>query len=619
MGRLSRPGPAPDCPPDLLPRVASWCRARETDAATRRHEGALRRWPGVSIQIDDGGGRWYFDEAEAARAVDFAPSYLRHLKGELGGQPVEYLPWAAELIVRPLFGWKRVADGLRRFRHVYCQIPKKNTKSLICSGIGLYLLECDGEPGADIIAAAGTREQATIVFGEARDMVEACTDEDLRGRTQVLRKAIVVPETHSVFRVVSADAKAQHGPNIHGLIFDEFHTQPNRELFDTLSKGIASRRQPVVLIITTPGDDQGSVCYEEYERAKRVLGNQAEEEHVLPVIFEATDKDDWTDPKVWARVNPGLGLSVKMEYLVNECNAAKREARKLNAFLQLNLGIWTQQATAWLALADWDALPATASPRDASGVVACFAVDVGNKIDLSAGVALLRRPREGPAKTLEMRSVDETGKEQKKTLNLNFTLDIFTRFWMPEARFLQRSKDENIPWKKWADEGWLAVTDGTIVDLDVIYGTMTGFRVGPDLRRGYLPGPGDLAPLLREGGAHLGAFAFDSWNATHFGSMLMADGIAAVEVPQTVKMLSEPSKVFEALLLAGLIRHDGNPVMRWCVGNVAAKEDKKGNLFPHKPAKNKQIDGVSATVTALGRLLVEPNAAPPLMPFVVGG
>lgn len=606
---MSRPAPPP--------ALAAWLRARATDAATRRHDEALKRWPGVSIPINDGGGRWYFDEAEADRAVDFAPEYLVHLKGELGGQPVHYLPWAVELIVRPLFGWKRAADGLRRFRHVYCQIPKKNTKSLICSGIGLYLLECDGEPGADIIAAAGTREQGTIVFGEARDMVEKCPDEDLRARTQVLRRAIVVPETNSVFRVVSADAKAQHGPNIHGLILDEFHTQPNRELFDTLSKGIASRRQPVVLIITTPGDDQGSVCYEEYERAKRVLADPTEEEHHLPVIFEATDKDDWTDPKVWARVNPGLGASVKMEYLVAECNAAKREPRKLNAFLQLNLGIWTNQHTAWIAMADWDACEAAATTEGATGLVACFAVDLGSKLDLAAGVATLRRPRAGPPATLEVKTVDDSGREERKTLNLNFLLDVFVKFWMPEARFLQRCQDENIPWKAWEQAGWLTVTPGTMADFDAIYSTMTGFRHNAAGVWGYFPGPGDLLPRLKDAGAALGSFGFDSWNANQFGGQLVKDGILAVEVPQTVKMLSGPAKVFEALIVSKFLRHEGNPVMRWCVSNVAAKEDKKGGILPHKPSKNRQIDGVSATVTALGRLLVEPAPAQAMAPMVL--
>ena len=198
----------------------------------------IERWPGVTIPIHDLGGRYVFDEDEAARAVDFFPTFLRHLTGEFADRPFELLDWQRDLLVRPLFGWKRAADGLRRFRKVFIVIGKKNGKSACISGLGLYLLHCDREPGAEIVAAAADREQAGIVFNEARDMNAG--SRRLAARSETYRRAIVIPATRSSFKVVSSDVKGRHGPNIHALLFDEFHTQPNRDLYDTLSKGISA-------------------------------------------------------------------------------------------------------------------------------------------------------------------------------------------------------------------------------------------------------------------------------------------------------------------------------------------------------------------------------------------
>ena len=319
-----------------------------TAAAVRANAEARRRWPGVSIAIDDAGGRFYFDEADAARAVEFFPKFLRHLKGEFAGQPFHLLDWQRELLVRPLFGWKRTSDGLRRFRRVFLEIAKKNGKSGMCSGLGLYLLHCDREPGAEIVAAAADREQAGIVFNEARDMNE--TSAALAGRSETYRRAIVVPGTRSSFKVVSSDVKGRHGPNIHALLFDEFHAQPDRELYDTLAKGVAARRQPIVVLITTAGDDQDSVCYEEYDYARRVMAGVIEDETYLPIVFEATEEDDWRAPETWAKANPSLDVTVKRDYLEAECRAAVAEPRKQNAFKRLHLNVWTRTTEVWIPI-----------------------------------------------------------------------------------------------------------------------------------------------------------------------------------------------------------------------------------------------------------------------------
>ncbi|KKK97933.1 hypothetical protein LCGC14_2647790, partial [marine sediment metagenome] len=226
----------------------------------------LKRW-----ETPD--GLYYYDTGAADKAAEFFPTFLEHHKGEFAGKPFTLLAYQEFLIIRPLFGWKRVADGLRRFRKVFLAVPKGNGKSPLGAGIGLYLTFCDGEPGAEVYVAAADRDQAAIVFDTSRYMVEA--NQDLNEMGSVFRRSITVPSTNSVYKVLSSEVRSKHGPNIHGLIVDEFHAQPTRELYETLYRGTVKRRQPVVFIPTTAGDDDESICFEEWEYAKQVIDEPA--------------------------------------------------------------------------------------------------------------------------------------------------------------------------------------------------------------------------------------------------------------------------------------------------------------------------------------------------------
>jgi phage terminase large subunit-like protein len=568
-------------------------------SATAPHNAAaLERWPGVTIPLDDGGGRFWFDEAEAARAVDFFPRFLRHLKGEFAGQPFDLFDWQRELLVRPLFGWKRRADGLRRFRKVFILIAKKQGKSACVSGLGLYLLHCDREPGAEIVAAAADREQAGIVFNEARDMNES--SRVLAARSQTFRRAIVVPETRSSFKVVSSDVKGRHGPNIHALLFDEFHTQPNRELYDTLSKGVAARRQPIVVLITTAGDDQDSVCYEEYEYAKRVMAGVIDDETYLPVIFEAKEEDDWRAPSTWEKANPSIDVTVKREYLAAECRAAVAEPRKLNAFKRLHLNIWTRQREVWIPVEWWTACPALPPADVLSRLPVAGGLDLSSTTDLTAFVLVFRLPPARPdAPAVEVVDADPDALDAasaKRVLSINYDLAVVPYLWMPEDRLHERSKEDGIDYAVWVREGHLRTTPGSVVDYDVIFRTIAR----------------EIAPRYQ-----VKQIGYDPWNALQFALQLEKAGFEPVEVRQGPRTLSAACKVLHALTKAGRVHQDGNRAMAWCVANAAVKEDENENIRPIKTSPKKRIDGVVAAVTALSRLMVLPDR--PASPYTVRG
>jgi phage terminase large subunit-like protein len=560
--------------------------AEATAAAVLANARARERWPGVTIAIDDAGGRYWFDEAEAARAVDFFPKFLRHLKGEFAGQPFHLLEWQRELLIRPLFGWKRTSDGLRRFRRVFLEIAKKNGKSGMCSGLGLYLLHCDREPGAEIVAAAADREQAGIVFNEARDMNE--TSPALAGRSETYRRAIVVPSTRSSFKVVSSDVKSKHGPNIHALLFDEFHAQPNRELYDTLAKGVAARRQPVVVLITTAGDDQDSVCFEEYEYARRVMAGVIEDETYLPVIFEATEENDWRAPATWAKANPSFGVTVKRDYLEAECRAAVAEPRKQGAFKRLHLNVWTRTTEVWIPAEWWKSCPPL--PPSLAGLPVAGGLDLSSTTDLTAFVLVFRLPPTTPdAPKVEVAEADAASAPVKKVLSVNYNLAVVPYLWMPEERLRERSKEDGVDYGVWVRAGHLRTTPGSVVDYDFIFRAITD----------------EIAPRF-----NVKQIGYDPWNALQFALQLEKAGFEAVEVRQGTKTLSAPCKVLHALVKACRVHHDGNQAMSWCVANASVKEDENENLRPVKINSKKRIDGIVAAVTALSRLMLLPDRPP---------
>jgi phage terminase large subunit-like protein len=549
------------------------------------------RWPGVTIPIDAEGGRYRFNAAKADRVCDWFPRFCSHSKGAFAGRGFDLLDYQRDLILRPLFGWER-QDGTRRFRKAFIEIPKKNGKTQLVAGLALYMLLADGEKGAEVYVAAADREQARILFNAAKAMVEGSPA--LSKRVIVYRNSIVRRDDPTAFfQVLSAEAATKHGPNIHCLIIDELHAQPDRELFETLSRGVIARRQPLILLITTAGDDDESICFEEYEYAKRVLKGQIEDEAHLPVIFEAQPEDDWQAPATWQAVNPGLGTTITADAMAGFAREAANEPRKRNDFLRFHLNRWVNQATAWIPVDWWDAcrqpLPADAVLAEAP---CALGIDMAQKIDLASAVAVFRLPLDGPAQTIVLPAdAEQPDAAPARELTLNYEIAIVPAFWLPGDTLRERVKQDRVPYDRWRDEGLLFVTEGATIDSEAI------------VRHVATVWPARF-PRLKEG-----EVGYDPAFATEIGIRLRdAHGFQALEVLQNYKHLTEACYVFEALVKAGRVRHGGHRLLRWNVENVAVKRDDAGRIRPVKPKKvAKRIDGLVATLIALSRLIVQPD------------
>ncbi|NEX63451.1 terminase large subunit [Noviherbaspirillum galbum] len=493
-------------------------------------------------------GYWY-DEAAAERAVQFFSKCLTHTKGEWAGQPLHLDEWQAEKIIRPLFGWKR-KDGTRKYRTAFIMIPRKAGKSTLAAGIANYLLFADGEPGAEVYSAAADREQAAIVFEMAKGMVDASAA--LRTRSRSFKRSIIVGSTNSSYKVLSSDAYTKHGLSAHGIVVDEVHALPNRELWDVLTTSTGARRQPLTVAITTAGYDRNSLCYELYDYAVKVRDGVIEDEAFLPVIFEAGQEDDWKKPETWRKAHPGLGVSVKEEYFAAECAKAQQLPGYENTFKRLLLNIWTEQNTRWIPLETWD--KCGGELPDLSGRVCYAGLDLASTTDIAALV--LAFPIAGKVHLLPF-------------------------FFVPREGIKRRSSRDRVPYEVWARQGLIIPTEGNVIDYDIIRAKIN-----------------ELAEIYQ-----IKEIAVDRWNATQISTQLAGDGFEMIGFGQGFASMSGPTKELERRVLAQEINHGGNPVLRWMASNVSIKQDEAGNMKPDKSKSTERIDGIVAALMALGRAM----------------
>jgi phage terminase large subunit-like protein len=494
----------------------------------------------------------YVDLDAARRPIEFFSKLLRHSKGKFANKPFDLLPWQRENIVEPLFGWKR-ADGTRRFRSAGIWIPKKNGKSALASGLSLYCLMVDGEAGAEVYNAATDRAQATIVFGEAANMVDKSSA--LSKHLKVVRstKRITYERTNSWYQALSADVKTKEGLNAHLVIFDELHAFPNRDLWDVLTYAGAAREQPLQISISTAGYDRHTIGYEQYKYAKDVLNGTIIDTEFLPCIYEATEDDDWTDEATWFKANPSLGVTISLDEFRGKFREAMNSPSKENSFRRYRLNQWTQQQTRWIKPTKWAACPSEPFTLDDLEGRECFAgLDLSSTTDLTA-LSLLFPNDDG-------------------------SFHVLPFFWCPEETVLERERSDKVPYTHWIKQGLIQTTPGSAIDYDRIKSFLN------DLSR---------KVWIRK-------LAIDRWNAQQLATQLEGDGFDVVGFGQGYASMSSPTKEFEKLVLAEKIRHGGNPVLRWQVDNVAVEQDAPGNLKPAKQKSTERIDGVVATIMALG-------------------
>ena len=533
-----------------------------------------------------GKAEFWFDKEAADDAVGFFEECLFHTKGKFAGQPFLLLDWE-RTIVRDLFGWKR-PDGTRKYRTAYISVAKKNGKTALGSGIGLKLTCADGEQGAEVYSAAADKDQARLSFDGAVAMVEYSPA--LSERLAVYRNSIRYAPTRSEWKVLSSDAKTKHGPNPHGIIFDELHAQRTRDLFDTLTMATGNREQPLVFIITTAGEEEeGSIFCEVDDYADQVARGVIDDPSFYVYVCRADPKDDWTAEATWKKANPSYGVTVRREYFEEQLRKARVSPSKENAFRRLLLNQRVRAVTRFVDLERWDACMGKKTfhelERSLEGRRCYGGLDLSSKIDLTSLVLVF------PPEDLD-RGI----------------FDVLAYFWTPEARVEIHEKATQVELGTWAAAGFLDTTAGEVIEYQCIRNRITGKGElgGADLEL-------EVKPLAER--FEIVEIAFDRWGATQIRTQLESDGIEMVEFGQGYISMSEPTKELERLTLAKRLHHGAHPVLRWCIDCLEVAQDPAGNVKPKKPDKRKtakRIDGAVALIMAIARALASgAEASPP--------
>ena len=497
----------------------------------------------------------HYDKKKADRAVTFIEN-LCHTKGKWAGTPFWLLPWQEQLI-RDIFGIVK-PDGNRQFRTAFVEICKKVGKSELAAAVALYLLYADNEPSAEVYGAAADRQQASIVFDVAKQMVEMSPALMKRSKLMGATKRIVNYSNAGYYQVLSAEVGGKHGFSVSGLVFDEIHTQPNRQLYDVLTKGSSDARQnPLHFIITTAGNDRHSIAYELHTKAVDILEGRRVDPTFYPVVYGLKDDEDWEDEANWYKVNPSLGYTVDIERLRDAYREAKQNSADEITFKWLRCNMWVSSTVAWIP----DAIYMRGNePIDMNALAGrdCYAgLDLSSTGDITA-LVLIFPPRD----------------EEEKYVLLPY-------FWIPEETIPRRVKANSVPYEIWEKQGYIMSTEGNVIHYDFIE------KFIMDLSEKY----------------HILEIAVDRWNATQMIQNLEGDGFTIVPFGQGFSSMSAPTKEFYRLLMEGRIIHGGNPVLRWMAGNVVIDTDPAGNIKVTKAKSKEKIDGIVAAIMALDRCI----------------
>ena len=458
-------------------------------------------------------------------------------------------------IIGDLFGWKN-EDGNRKYRTAFIMVPRKNGKSTLCAAIGLYMLFADSERGSEIYSAAGDRAQAGIVFEIAKQMI--LNNPELTGRSKVFRNSITNESKGNFYQAISSDSKTKHGLNCNVVLFDELHTQPNRDLWDTLLTSTGSRREPLCIAITTAGYDRNSICYEVYDYAKKVQDGIIEDETFYSAIYEADPEDDITLESTWEKANPNYGISLRKEYMERESKRAMDVPSYQNTFRRLMLDQWTDSQTAWIGNKEWELCQGEIDLERLKDKECWGGLDLASTRDISALVLIF--------------------KEDDKFLVVPY-------FFIPEDNAKKRSDRDKVDYVTWIKQNHVIATSGDVADYNFIKEKI--MQLGMQFR--------------------IQSICYDRWNASQLVIDLTNENVPMEPFGQGFQSLNQPTKELEKLILGQQIIHDGNPVMSWMLSNIALQEDPAGNIKPNKAKSTEKIDGVVALIQALGSYMTEGN------------
>jgi phage terminase large subunit-like protein len=519
---------------------------------------------GTSSQVRRAGPSWLWSTdpipdplGRADKAVRFVRKLRLH-EGRFAGKPFPLADWQERLIQR-IYG--PVDElGRRQVRTAFVMVPRGSGKSTWAAALGLlHTFGPEKEPGGQVIAAAADREQASIVFGAASRMIQQDPVLSRITNTTPSIKRIAHPASGSTFRAISHESYSKHGLSISCLLADEIHAWPTRELWDVLVTSFGKRDQPLALIITTAGVGRTGIAWELYEYAKRVQDGTVEDRSFLPILLEPPASFDWRDPEVWAYVNPALGVFRSVEEMQTSAKRAEHVPAQQAAFRQLYLNEWRDGAAEpWLDLAIWDEGAGEISPEDIEPGTRCWiGVDLSSTQDLTAVVAVL-----------------EHGDGYL----------VMPKFFVPADGIRRRSERDGVGYALWAEQGFITATGGSVVD----YGVVEDYVA-------------DLAERFR-----VEAIAIDRWNSTGTQTRLQALGLPVVTFGQGFASMSPAVKEVERLVLNRQLAHDGCPVLRWCLANVAIAQDPAGNQKIDRSKAKEKVDGSVALCMAIGVAAASP-------------
>lgn len=497
----------------------------------------------------------HYDKAKADRAVKFIEN-LRHTKAKWAGKRFWLLPWQ-ETLVRDIFGTVK-EDGTRQFRTAYVEICKKVGKSELAAAIALYLLYADNEPSAEVYGAAADRQQASIVFDVAKRMVELTPALLKRSKIMGATKRIVNYSNAGIYQVLSADVGNKHGFSVSGLVFDEIHNQPNRNLYDVLTKGSSdARANPLHFIITTAGNDRNSIAFELHTKALDILNGRREDPTFYPVVYGLADDEDWTDEKNWYKVNPSLGYTVEIDRLRDAFREAQQNPADEVTFRWLRLNQWVSSTVAWIPDQIY-ALGNEAIDMESLKGRECYGgLDLSSSGDITAFV-LVFPPHNGKEKYV-----------------------ILPFFWVPQDTIPLRVRRTSVSYDKWQAQGYLMATEGNVIH----YGFIEKFI-------------DDLGKIY-----NIKEIAYDRWGAVEMTQALEGMGFTVVPFGQGFSSMSPPTKRFYELLMEGKMVHGAHPVLRWMAGNVVVDTDPAGNIKVTKRRSPDKVDGIVAAIMALDRCI----------------
>lgn len=488
---------------------------------------------------------WHFDRRAALRAIGFIER-LKHTKGEWAGHRFRLEPWQ-HFVLWNIFGWKN-ADGTRRFRYAYIEIARKNGKTALSAGVGLYMLFADGESRPEVYSAATVKDQAKICFADAVEIVRAT---DLKHYLTPFRNSIVYEARGGMMKPLSSDYGTHDGLNPSCGIIDEFHAHRDSGMFDVIKSAFGARRQPLMFIITTAGFNKSGACYAYRENVIKVLREVNEDDTLFGIIYTLDANEEWDDPRMWIKSNPNLGVSLSADYLADQVRDARNRPEAVRNVMTKNLNLWVDAERTWILDDVWQKCVGTISPDELRGCTCWGGLDLSNVSDITAYVLLFHE---------------------------NDRFQLVPYFWIPEEKMLEKIRRENINYDRWVADGYVTVTPGNVIDYDFVKADILRRTADYDLR----------------------SSAYDRWNASQTIIDLQNEGMVCNPFGQGYGSMSAPTREFEKLVLTGRIEHFGNPVLRWMLASTVVKSDPAGNIKPDKERSTQKIDGIVASIMALG-------------------